>query len=276
MSISTAQESILTGAYSLVRRSGLLETSVGRRLFSSAYFLYKRYVEDDLQDLVRQHPILLRGGNVLDVGANIGYTASVLARATDPGRKVYAFEPEPFNYKILERIAARPAFAGKIVPMQVAVGAENGTVDLWLNDRHHADHRIITDEFHPAGSGMSRVNVPLVSLDRFLERDPAPVCFVKIDVQGYELPVCQGMTDTLEKNPDISVVLEYMPSAMRALGFQPSQLIGFLVDRGFACYRIHPKGKLSMGIPSSLEDSDYVDLLFSRSPVAGVQPGDGK
>jgi FkbM family methyltransferase len=240
---------------------------MGRRFFRSAYFLYKRYVEDDLQDLVLSRPTLLRGGNVLDVGANIGYTATLLARATDPDYKVYAFEPEPFNYGLLQQVAADPEFRDRIIAMQCAVGAENGTVDLWLNDRHHADHRVITDQFRAVDAGMNGISVPLVSIDRFLDRNPGPVSFVKIDVQGYELPVCEGMKETLETNANLTIVLEYMPSAMRDLGFNPSHLIGFLVDRGFHIYRVHPKGKLSTGIPSVIEDSGYVDLLCSRNPI---------
>ena len=59
----------------------------------------------------------------------------------------------------------------------------------------------------------------MVSIDSFLESKPGPVSFVKIDVQGYELAVCQGMQNTLRKNLDITIVLEYTPSAMRELGF---------------------------------------------------------
>ena len=80
----TDRENPLLIAYSLVKRSGFLRTSLGRRLFKSAYFLYKRYIEDDLHDLVRSFPALVGAGNILDIGANIGYTAAVLARAAEP------------------------------------------------------------------------------------------------------------------------------------------------------------------------------------------------
>jgi hypothetical protein len=80
------------------------------------------------------------------------------------------------------------------------------------------------------------------------------------------------MKDCLEKNPGITIVLEYMPSAIRDLGFSPADLIGFLVDRGFQIHVVRPKGKLSTGIPSEVEDSGYVDLLFTRHPIAcGVE-----
>jgi SAM-dependent methyltransferase len=111
MNLSDDRRNPFLIAYSLVRRTGFLQTALGRRIFKSAYFLYKRYVEDDLRDLLRAYPAIVGGGNVLDIGANIGYTAAVLARATASGRKVYAFEPEPFNYRLLEQTALQPEFA---------------------------------------------------------------------------------------------------------------------------------------------------------------------
>jgi FkbM family methyltransferase len=251
-----------------VKRSGALETSAGKRLFTSAYFLYKRFIEDNLQDLLRLHPDLVRGGNALDIGANIGYTARLLARSIDADHKVFAFEPEAFNFGILQRVTADSEFGGKIIARQCAVGAEDGKIDLWLNDRHHADHRILTDRFRARDSGMNGVSVPMVTIDRFLVRNPGPVSFVKIDVQGYELPVCQGMKDTLAMNPEITVVLEYAPSAMCDLGFDPSNLTGFLADLGFHVYLVGSRGKLSPGLPAAIKDTDYVDLLFTRRQIA--------
>jgi FkbM family methyltransferase len=270
MNLSTEQGNPLMRAYSLVRRSGFLDTSLGRRLFKSAYFLYKRYLEDDLRDLLHAFPDLIGDGNVLDIGANIGYTATVLARAAKPNRKVFAFEPEPFNFRILEQTAVQAEFEGRIVPEQCAVGAENGTINLWINLRHHADHRVITDRFHSEHPESAGISIPLVSIDSFLANKEGQVSFVKIDVQGYELAVCQGMRNTLRQDPDIAVVLEFMPAAMREMGFDPSQLIDLFVERGFKIYQVHPRGKLSRGVPAVTRDSSYFDLLFTRRDLACV------
>ena len=268
MKLSTEGGSPLLGAYSLVRRSGFLQTSLGSWCFKSAYFLYKRTIEDDLRDLVEAFPAMTGGGDVLDIGANIGYTAMVLARATAPGRKVYAFEPEAFNFRILQQTALKPKFQGKIIALQYAVGAEDGTVDLWMNQRHHADHRILTQQFRSEHPELRGAAVNLVSIDSFLETRPGNISLAKIDVQGYELAVCQGMQDTLRRNPGICVVLEFMPSAMREMGFDPSHLIDFFVQRDFKVYLVHRRGKLTEGLPTVKNDSDYFDLLFSRRPMA--------
>ncbi len=185
-------------------------------------------------------------------------------RAIRSGRKVYAFEPEPFNFRILQQTALQPEFEGKIVPMQLAVGAENGTIDLWINDRHHADHRVVTEQFRSDIRGR-RSQRTLVSIDSFLESNAGDVSFVKIDVQGYELAVCQGMQDTLRQNPDITILLEFMPSAMRELGFEPSHLIDFLVERDFKIYLVHPRGKLSPGMPVHHERIQAISTFCSAA-----------
>jgi FkbM family methyltransferase len=273
MSLWTERRSPFAAAYFFARRSGFLNNLLGQRLFKSAYFVYKRYIEDNLQKLVEAVPGLVGEGNILDIGANIGYTASVLARAAKPGCQVLAFEPEPFNFGILQQTASQPEFADKIIPLQLAVGAEDGVIDLWINERHHADHRIAAGQFRSAHHDSKPVSVPLVKIDSFLARRPGAVSFVKIDVQGYELAVCQGMRNTLEQNPGISVVLEYMPSAMRELGFDASHLIDFFVERDFKIYQVHPKGNLSPGVPPVLKDADYFDLLFTRRSIGSSRKG---
>jgi hypothetical protein len=75
------------------------------------------------------------------------------------------------------------------------------------------------------------------------------------------------MRNTLEQNPDVSVVLEYAPAMMRELGFSPPDLIQFLTRRGLECYLIGPKGALSPGVPTGMGDAEYVHLLFSCRPL---------
>lgn len=267
MTSSAEQGNPFLQTYSLVRRSGLLQTAVGKRLFRSAYFLYKRYIEDHLLDLLRAFPSLVSDGEILDIGANIGYTAALLAHAAKPGRKVYAFEPEPFNFAILQQVADQAALRGKIVPMQLAMGASDGTTSLWINDYHHADHRVITEEFRTTHAASREVSVSMASVDNFVRRNPAPISFVKIDVQGYELAVCEGMQNTLQENPGITVVLEFTPSSMREMGFEPSHLINLFASKGFKAYEIHSRGRLTSGVPVATKDSDYFDLLFTRREI---------
>jgi FkbM family methyltransferase len=269
MSVSQSQELALTGIYSLVRRSGLLSTSPGRWLFSRAYFVYKRYLEDPFHGLISQHPQLFQGGHILDIGANIGYTSSLFSGAIGESYRVYSFEPEPFNFRLLEKIAAAPRARGRIAAFQSAVGNQDGTIELWINKNNLADHRIVAGSLRESKTGSASVQAPILKIDTFVERQgsPFPVRFIKIDVQGYETAVCQGMEQTLSKNPDAVVALEYSPDSMRDLGFQPEDLLDWFRAKGYICYSLHKNGALSQGTPTAPQKGGYCDLVFSRAEL---------
>ena len=266
MSVTKTQIEVVTGIYSLARKCGFLNTRAGRRMFSASYFFYKRHWEDSLAGLVKKRPELFTGGAILDIGANIGYTAALLAKAVDPTEKVYAFEPEPANFSFLQELAAQERSKGRIVPVQAAVGAEDCNIELWQNDGHHGDHRIATDYFKRSNDNLRVLTVPMVQVDTFCrERGiEGRVRFIKIDVQGYETAVCQGMQRTVEANPDVAITVEYMPEAIESLGFEPRALLEWFGAHGFSIYRLMRDGSLQPGVPELLDERGYLDLLCLR------------
>jgi FkbM family methyltransferase len=267
MAISSSQAKTVTGLYSLSRKYGVLETAFGKKLFTGSYFLYKRYLEDPFAGLTKRRPDLFHGGDILDIGANIGYTASLFAHAADVDATVYAFEPEPFNFSLLKTAISRRRLERKVVAMHSAVGQSNGTIQLWINDHHHGDHRIATDLLRSNVATAQYVTVPITSIDTFLAGriSARPVSFIKIDVQGYELAVCQGMAATVAREPRCAVAIEYMPEAMTALGYDPHALLDWFSEGGFEMYSLGKRGHLSPGMSSELSQKGYVDLVFSRS-----------
>jgi FkbM family methyltransferase len=269
MSVSERQESIVTGIYALARKSGLLNTAPGQWLFSKAYFSYKRRVEDPYCALLQRFPDLLRRGNVLDIGANIGYTSLLFAGAIDPQFGVFAYEPDEFNFRLLERAARSSKADSRVHAFQCAVGETDGTVELWINPRHHGDHRIMTDNFARSRMKDATTRVPLVSVDTFVANRPAPfpIRFIKVDVQGYELAVCRGMEQTLADNPQAILALEYMPGAIRELGFEPRALLEWIGERRYCVYILANDGTLRETSTDRIATDRYVDLLLTREKL---------
>lgn len=279
--MNAAQASnVFVTAYGVVKRTGLLDVPLVRRGFHGAYFMYKRWIEDPFAPFIQKFPDLFADGHVLDIGANLGYTSVTFARALTPGFKVFAFEPDPKNFADFQAIVARSNYRSCIVPIQSAVGASDGNIDLWINEKHHADHRVATEHFTDSNtfktsqSPQHTVKVPLLSIDHFLAglAEPRTVAFIKIDVQGYELEVLRGMTETLARNPNVSVAFEYTPESIESLGYQPKDIFKFFEDRGYNLHIIE-----RTGIISNLEDTvthaliskrGYFDCLATRRPVS--------
>lgn len=264
MTRALAFEKLVRGAFALVRASHLLETGVGRQIYITAYFQYKRYLEDSYTSLLRRRPELFQDGDILDIGANVGYTAAVFARGLSNGFKVYAFEPEPLNFGLLKTTITQRELGERVVPVQAAVGSSDGALDLWINPAHPADHRIRTAEFAGQIGSAQTVRVPVVSIDSFVrERAIRSISFIKIDVQGFEPEVCTGMERTLAENPAAAVGLEYMPDAMTTLGFEPAALLEWFESRG---YQASAVGEGTTGARLvGLGPGEYTDLLFEKA-----------
>jgi len=237
------------------------------RAYLSAFFLYKRYAEDPFAGLAARNAHFFRGGHILDVGANAGYTASVFAKLLDPTFCVYAFEPEPINTGRLRMVAGRAANRGRIVPVQVAVGERSGSTGLVINPTHPGDHYV--DSRETSGS----LRVPLVSIDDFAEQhELRDVAFVKIDVQGFELAVSRGMERLIARSPRLSVAFEYSDETETRFGHGVADLLDFYRERGFTLHLLARSPSIQPLTAGALADwkarHGYVDILATRQAIA--------
>ncbi len=264
---------VVLGAYGLARRSGFLDTRIGESALDHAYFAYKRYVEDPFAALVRRHPELFRGGDILDVGANIGYTASVFASVLTEGFQVYAFEPEQKNWEGLLRNVRRLGLSDRISAVRAAAGNQIGTVQFWRNPANHADSRVVTESLSHARPGMTGLQeVAMITLDSFVQRRirNAPIRFVKIDVQGYELAVLEGARSLLESN-EVTLATEVSRADPRDIDSDLDSVIDFLSWRSFLPHTLDRRGRITRSNRGRITELSlsrgYIDVIWSQRPL---------
>jgi FkbM family methyltransferase len=269
-----SSSNIFTRFYNLARSARLFHVPLFKRLFLFSYFSYKRWYEDPFWALAKRSPELFAGGDILDIGANIGYTACVFAAAIRRPGKVYAFEPDEASFVTLRETIRRKKLGTTVESFNMAVGNANGSLEFWHNEEHSADHRVVTEHFkssRPTGEKVTTVAV--TSVDSFTaSRNLQKISFIKIDVQGYEIAVCEGMRKTMEKFPGLCIAFEYAPEGMRDLGFEPSALLDCF---RFAGYQLHILTRASTTlaranheIELAAERSGYIDVLCSKRILA--------
>src|ERR1700689_2071839 len=161
---------IFTRVYNLARSGGVLEMSLFKRVFLFAYFLYKRWYEDPFWALAKRSPELFTGGDILDIGANIGYTAWVFAAALRANAKVsgkvYACEPDAASFATLGGIVRRKNLADLVEIFNMAVGSADGSLEFWHNEDHSADHRVVTERFKTSRPSCEKITtVAVTSVD---------------------------------------------------------------------------------------------------------------
>lgn len=258
--------------YQVADRFGLLRSDWGRSCFIRSYYFYKKYWEDPLEFLLRTNPALLGDGVVFDVGANIGYTAAVLSRFAGPSAKIYCFEPDPTNCSLFAQARRGGIQSGRIDLIQSAVGETCGEATLLHNRLHPGDHRVQVGGATDTGQTASVVTI--TTLDKFYTdrcKRATPVDFVKIDVQGSEIEVCEGMRELLELSPHVSVYFECSAGEQK----RTELLFDFFSKRGFALHLVSRIGltPIADNRQAAAGITRYTNVLATREPVIVTRAG---
>jgi FkbM family methyltransferase len=129
--------------------------------------------------------------NALDIGANVGEWTRPLAKKFD---KVICFEPNPNFRKCFEKNIAE----GNVILHPYGLSSHSHTADQGTNNTYLND--VVGDTSPRDG------NIECRSLDSF---DLTDVDYVKIDVDGFEIPLLQGAEQTLRRNnPVINIEMK--------------------------------------------------------------------
>jgi len=171
--------------------------------------------------------LIKKGMTVLDIGANIGYFTLLAARAVGSEGKVYAFEPEPKNYALLCRNVQENGYTN-VHTIREAVSDRVSTLRLYLSSKHWAGHTL-SDHSANAGS----VEVQTTSLDEFFKGRTEKIDVIKVDVEGAEDLVLNGMTSILSRCSDLVLITEFCPSHLQEMGSSPQKYVEKLRSFGF-------------------------------------------
>jgi FkbM family methyltransferase len=186
-----------------------------------------------MQSLVRP------GDTVVDIGANVGYVAAQLASMVGPEGKVYAFEPGPTPLAYLRAVVDSNIYAN-IEAFPCALSDRCGMAAYFETDAILAkgygriDCRPSARFIH-----VRQENVGVTTLDRFFaSRDTGRLSFIKIDVEGHEKQVLQGMEGLLASGCRPTIMTEV---TLNQTGFyELRDSAAFLEQFGYSLWRFGP------------------------------------
>lgn len=185
--------------------------AAGAKIASGSY-------EPEISELLKKH--LKEGALFIDIGANVGYFARLASPIIGEKGTVYAFEAEPENFLSL---SLNSRSLTNVICLNFAVSDKNAFLNIY-HSSHSSCHSIIDTDNHLDGS---QFTVPTISMDHFwnlyLNR-AAVIDLIKIDVEGAEMLVLNGMKDVISSRVIKTMIIEFCPKIIRNAGYNLSDI----------------------------------------------------
>ena len=194
------------------------------------------------------------GMTVFDVGANLGYYTVLLADLVGPGGHVHAAEPNPAILSRLRSTVRLNGFGGRVTlhaaPLAATPG-ESVVLHVPAGLPQNASLRVGGHE------GALSHALRTTTLDEIA--GDSSVSFVKIDAEGAEQAIWQGMARLLARRAPLTVLVEFTPDRYA----DPAAFLRQLLETGFSLSIVDSSGEVRpIGFDAVLAGPRHVDRML--------------
>jgi FkbM family methyltransferase len=135
------------------------------------------------------------GDIVFDLGAYCGVSSYYFSQMVGSSGKVYAFEPDPLNFSLLQRNIERHRLAN-VDAVQVAISADSGFADFFSEGTLGSTLAAHSNRVYSEVA----TQVKTITFEQACMRYGVPA-FAKIDIEGAEVAMLAAATDFLKAHP---------------------------------------------------------------------------
>lgn len=208
--------------------------------------------------------IVKPGDTCIDIGANLGYYSILMSALAGKKGRTIAIEPNPSICQLLK------ITAGLNVPgfqtVEKALSNKAAKLALQIPGDAFGDASII-DRSDRLLFKKTKVRVEAITLDGLLEQmGIRHVDVIKMDVEGAEPMVFEGMQNLVADNPGLKILLEYTPFLYK----DPRAFTEYLFSH-FIVHRIKDVDEMKKldksAMATLLQLNDHTDLFLQVKPV---------
>jgi len=197
------------------------DTGISQTLMKGKFFK-KWHREPDFMDIIESE--VQEGDVAFDLGANLGYVTIHLADYVGEKGKVYAIEPSPRNFEILDETIRVNKLQDIVKADPFAISSHSGQRELNISDESNLNSFVKTKYTK------NTITVDTVSIDDYFSEKEFPN-FIKMDIEGAEVDALAGIDRILDHKFCMKILMEIHP--MYYDGDVFSDQLERLFNRGF-------------------------------------------
>ena len=221
-----------------------------KRIPQSEALNFGEYEDKELKMILN----LIKDAKINDIGANCGWFSLELAARLEES-KTYAFEPVLDLYFDLEKNINLNKFKN-IETYNFGFSNENTKAKIYYDAANSAHTSLASTIDSHSEDKLTEIN--LKTLNSFTNEENKPD-FIKIDVEGAELLVLQGASEVINKYQPI--LLEMVRKWTKCFNYHLNDLIHYLHEYDYSCYKILDENKLE-AFPHMSEEDLESNFIF--------------
>lgn len=222
-----------------------------------SFEIYKGFEEDEI-DFVKR--FLKRGACFMDVGTNVGLFTLHASRSVGDSGKVISFEPSSETVVKLKKNLEVNAIKNVEV-VQKGLSDQEGVLELTLaNEGFDAFNSFATPTL---GGAISSEQVEVTTVDNFLASKglaPKDIDLMKVDVEGWELPIMKGGFKTFSDPQAPVLLVEFTEKNANNAGFTCVELSEYIASFGYELFIYDRKNRTLTKEPVG-KTYDYQNLI---------------
>jgi len=207
------------------------------------------------------------GMNVIEIGANIGYYSLLIASKIGDKGKLFIFEPNPNSFEILFSNIEINGFLDRVELINKAVMDKPGRISFNKLKRHHGSSSIISftdDHLRYWKEEAETIMVEAISLDEYFRDRDNRIDMIKIDTEGSEPYIFDGMKKLIKNNPNIIIICEFIPHLISGAQRDPKGFLEEIQQCGFSLRFIDTNSNLIKTSMEELLKMESCDLYLER------------
>jgi FkbM family methyltransferase len=204
---------------------------------------------------------------IVEIGANIGYHTVYMGTCLKNKGYMYIFEAMPRTFELLQDNIHINGLRNVAVCENKAVYDKSGEVSFSYLKKQHGSSGVIDkqkiEELYKDSS--ETFTLPCISLDEYIkEKAIGHVDFVKIDAEGAESKILQGMKKVLSQD-SCTLLIEIAQELLEKAGHSTKEMLSFIEKYGFTPYEITKNGSLQKTTYTQVfENKQYRDIVLKK------------